>query len=493
MKRALIILALALAAFAVPTSSVRAANWMTDDCPDSILNAVSKGTLSGCAYTGFVQNSTFVNVITNVLGGVEGLNLPVGASKTNPEVVAELNSRSAIRGINHYIAMIYANPPASTYAFARDMGETLGFVPKSANAQGIGFSGLTPLLPIWKAFRNIAYALLAVVMVVIGFMVMFRQKIDPKTVVTVQNALPRIVVALLLITFSYAIVGILIDLMYVVMLGIVSIIVANSNGLLGADTTAKYLTASLGTTFSALFGGGLSSVDDIVTMIFYPQSNQVASIISHILDFATLGVAFLGRYLVVGLIVTIALIFGFIRLLFMLLSAYIQIIIALLTAPLQLMTEALPGSKSFENWLKNLISNLSVFPITAAMLLIGTMLTQYENVSGGTMWIPPFLGSPYATGGGNSTDMRGITALIGLGILLTIPNVANSIKESLKAKPAVNAGLGAVFGPMGAGAGQAMQLGYQVAMIKGGFQRKADTTPSEGLQEASKKGMSPGK
>ena len=34
-----------------------------------------------------------------------------------------------------------------------------------------------------------------------------RKKIDPKTVVTAQNAIQRVIIALILITFSYAIVG----------------------------------------------------------------------------------------------------------------------------------------------------------------------------------------------------------------------------------------------------------------------------------------------
>src|SRR5258708_14361646 len=46
-------------------------------------------------------------------------------------------------------------------------------------------------------------------------MIMFRVKISPQVVVSVQSALPKIAIALVLVTFSYAIAGFLIDIMYV--------------------------------------------------------------------------------------------------------------------------------------------------------------------------------------------------------------------------------------------------------------------------------------
>ena len=91
-------------------------------------------------------------------------------------------------------------------------------------------------------------------MIVIGFMVMFRRKIDPKTVITVQNALPKIVLALLLVTFSYAIAAFMIDLMYLVMAIIINLLVsAASQSFLALiprqnicpATSERYLTHSL--------------------------------------------------------------------------------------------------------------------------------------------------------------------------------------------------------------------------------------------------------
>jgi len=55
---------------------------------------------------------------------------------------------------------------------------------------------------------------------------MFRAKINPQTVISVENSLPKIVVALLLITFSFPIAGFLIDLTYI-SIGIIAVFFSN--------------------------------------------------------------------------------------------------------------------------------------------------------------------------------------------------------------------------------------------------------------------------
>ncbi len=82
---------------------------------------------------------------------------------------------------------------------------------------GLGFSRLTPLVGIWARFRDIAYLVFVLAFTVIGLAIMFRVKIDARTVMTIQNQIPKIVIALILVTFSYAIAGFLIDMMYVLM------------------------------------------------------------------------------------------------------------------------------------------------------------------------------------------------------------------------------------------------------------------------------------
>lgn len=398
----------------------------------------------------------------------------------------QMAERSVLGGVSRGIAMIYQSPPADFGVWLADVGHTLGFMPQPVYAQGIGFSGLTALLPVWKAFRNIAYLILAVVMIVIGFMVMLRKKIDPKTVVTVQNALPRIIVTLILITFSYAIVGFLIDLMYLLILLLVSTIGTSIQGINISEQQAAFTAGG--------FGEVLRIFDPLGTLVA-PAAVGVAgygipALIAAILGVSTFGgppgiilgviVAMiagglagnaLGTGAAVGalspillLLLFLSLIVIFVRIFFILLNAYIQIIISLIFGPLQIMLEAIPGVNSFGSWLNNLIVNLLTFPIVIALIMLGASIST--NISSAYFWTPPLVPKAPDTS-------QFIAALIGFGIIMSIPSIVNAVKEALKIKPAVPVGAGVLTQPIvGAGMGvlqigsQAFYFGSTVKMAK---------------------------
>lgn len=370
---------------------------------------------------------------------------------------------STVGTLGRVIAKTFIEKPADTGMWIADVGHTLGFAPKPVYAQGVGFSGLAPLLPIWKAFRNIAYLLMALVMIVLGFMIMFRKKIDPKTVVTAQNAIPRVVIALILITFSYAIVGLAIDAMYIVLYFAIALF--KSTGYLPAPdpatltgffaektglTTAEklYSQGGLWWNFGAiewdpykiLFGFNTqgwspainigSSVLALLSAIFViPATFFAAPVVGSIL---TIGFAAMP---LIHLLLSIAMLYLFIRLAFFFISAYIQIIISLLMSPLQLLAEAFPGSNAFSSWFKNLVANLAVFPIGGAMFMLSAIFTQFTRdpsvLPQQSIWTPPYTSIGFVN---NTTS---IASIVALGILFAIPQVAGSVKESLKAKPAV--------------------------------------------------------
>lgn len=65
---------------------------------------------------------------------------------------------------------------------------------------------------IWNFSRNLAYLGYIVITIAIGFMIMFRKKLGGQLVVSLGNAIPNLVIGLILVTFSFAIVGIMLDL-----------------------------------------------------------------------------------------------------------------------------------------------------------------------------------------------------------------------------------------------------------------------------------------
>ena len=96
--------------------------------------------------------------------------------------------------------------PVNLAVYMNDLKRDSIIVPKEAYAATPEevFFGAT-ILGLWKQLRNLSYVFFVLMLVIFGFMVMFRYKIDPQTVITVQAALPRIVINLLLITFSFPI------------------------------------------------------------------------------------------------------------------------------------------------------------------------------------------------------------------------------------------------------------------------------------------------
>jgi len=151
----------------------------------------------------------------------------IGEACTDNPKDGDKNFNHSLFGfVTNLIVLPYANPPASGIYWAYSGLQNAGFVPKTYAAEGIGFAAIKPFINIWKVFRDISYMLLVLVLIAIGFMIMFRAKINPQTVISVENSLPKIVVALLLITFSFPIAGFLIDLMYI-SIGIIAVFFSN--------------------------------------------------------------------------------------------------------------------------------------------------------------------------------------------------------------------------------------------------------------------------
>ncbi len=133
----------------------------------------------------------------------------------------------AIGFMGNMITMLYT-PPLHTGDYFKDLAQNFGFTKNvfavssvgreegttTISTTGIGFKRLSPLLPLWSTFRNIVYMLLVLVFAIVGVAIMLRVKIDPRTVMTIQNQIPKLIIGILLVTFSYAIAGFLIDMMY---------------------------------------------------------------------------------------------------------------------------------------------------------------------------------------------------------------------------------------------------------------------------------------
>jgi hypothetical protein len=224
---------------------------------------------------------------------------------------------------------------------------------KQANSvYASGFDDLeeTRIVDLWSHTRNIAYVFYVVIMIVIGFMIMFRNKIGGQVMVTLGNSIPKLVLSLLLVTFSFAIIGIIIDIG-----GVIRNIIANllypENPISAIEVhnpltlLGNFILKSPPTGISGGLGLGL--------------------MIAGFVKLGPVGVI-LGIFALV--IVAIVLI-GAIKLWIVLLKAYFGILVNLIVAPFTILFGALPGNEaSMLNTFKSVARNVLIFPVAFAIV-----------------------------------------------------------------------------------------------------------------------------
>lgn len=361
------------------------------------------------------------------------------------------NTGGLIGQMGKIFAWTYQPPASGTYFVAESL-KNLGVI-SPAYAQGFGYYSLTPYLQLWRMFRNIAYIFFTVVIIAISFMILFRQKIGGQAAVTAQQALPRIVLALIAVTFSYAIAGFLIDLMYWIMYAFTTFL--NFSG----NTSANSLVnGNFGTVMNMVLIGDLGNVFGSVNTIsegLFASIGGIVGIFKGVLSTLT-GV-------LATAIIIIAIAVNLFRLLFLLLRSYAIVIMNIIFAPFSLMLTAIPGSKSFQRWIMSIIANLSPFVITFFMLVINSTVNNFfqaQTVSEAPLgraiaqeserprgFLAPYL--IFNNGDYSGDKVTGsVGTIVSLGILLAMPEIVNNIKKKL------GGGNEGFFGEIATAAGQ---------------------------------------
>lgn len=351
-----------------------------------------------------MANSPYGAVPPTVGGGAA--TEETNASPTGSSRLAQRNSGGAAYGFMYLIGQMYQNPAASTHTYIADLMESAN-IATPAYAQGLGFASLDPILELWKVFRNIAYMFFVVIFIVIGFMIMFRQKVGGQAAVTAQQAIPSIIVSLIFVTFSYAIAGFMIDLMYIVMYLMVGLFDA------GGSNIGQIIDYDILSLMGQLFkptAGNFSGNIDIVT-------NLLSGMVETEALAGALGVV---GGITLSLVLAVAVLIGTFKLFFELLRSYATVIIEVVIAPLKLMLGAMPGNNAFVPWIKNIFANLLAFPTVLFVVILFYQFTDLgDRTDGGFM--PPFL-----LGRGQA---GAIATLMGLALILALPEIVKDIKK----------------------------------------------------------------
>ncbi len=358
------------------------------------------------------------------------------------------------------IIEMQARPLASG---VREVSNTLAKynIATPAYAQGgYGFQTLDSLRILWGASRNMAYLLMVILLITTGFMIMFRVKINPQTAVSLQIMIPKVITTLLLVTFSYAIAGLVIDMVYVLLSFIISgmtLTGAIDPGNLAGSVAwffhpdyARIVYYYFGAWLGLIAQGGIAG---IINTVFTAISGNVGAAL-----IAGLGGVFATILSIVMIVIIIWLLF---RVWWMMLRTYITLMFLIVVGPWQIMLGLLPGQQGFGAWFRNIIANASVFLTVPIMFMLNmyfwptnplSPLGTVAGVSFTNFSLPDF---PLFGSKGTIFSLA-----IGYAILSMIPKIAEIIRDALKVPPfKYGTAFGEALGPISM-AGKAGLGGY---------------------------------
>ncbi len=286
-------------------------------------------------------------------------------------------------------AMLQSQPLVNVYAHLADewvpgyQSETSVYAALDTSGYDSGYAELmsTGVNTLWAQVRNLAYVFFVVVMMVVGFMIMFRSKIGGQTLVTLGNALPNVVIALIGVTFSFAIAGLIIDIGGVLMVLLVDIFERSS------DVDLVTLE-SVGSVFKAFVPQGLA--DELVPNIIDGGSGSSgllgilgtlgigATVVGAIVNPATLIVGIVGLVIVLAILGVVTV--GVFKVFITLVKAYVGILVNVITGPIQIAMSAIPGKgNNFMNWMLSILRNVLVYPLVFAILNIPGLLYSLSD------------------------------------------------------------------------------------------------------------------
>lgn len=404
-----------------------------------------------------------------------------------------------------FVAFMLSDRPLSGITYAKNLARKFSLVPEVQAQTGFGFSALDPILPLWRAARNAAYALVVIVTLAMAFMIMFRVKISPQTVISIQSALPKIAVAIILITFSYAIAGLLVDIMYLV-IGFLSIVIASGINIMGWQPFQPVggINGVFGFMTQGFLGAGAFGIVVLYMFLFTVVAFVTFMGANGLGGALTIVTPVLGAILalLVVVIVFIMLIFINLKILWMLLKTFANTLLLVLVAPFQILLGAISPGGGFSTWMRSYLANLAVFPTTGVLfvlsfvfLLMAFLITLksislpgldgfFRQLGLGIPIIGPIVvhqGWPPLLVFPVENSVAVLFVGVSVVILFILPKTVDMIKALVEGKPfAYGTAIGEAFGPI---AGPAKFVGAMPGQFISGYVRDLGENKSKELRE----------
>lgn len=346
---------------------------------------------------------------------------------------------------------ILAQNPISGVSYTKRLFDKFKLITPIYAQTGFGYDVAgNAVVELWKAVRNIAFSFAVPVILILAFMIMFRVKISPQVVISIQSAIPKLIITLILVTFSYAIAGFAVDIMYIFIALIAAVL--SQYGLSSMDPITLFTQLTTGS--------------DLVRLLWAYELQFIVASFSVALNAIPWGfIMFL--FSIIAILVVLFWTFKIVYLYFKYLAL---IFITIIIGPLEILLGAVTNTGGFSTWIKRLFSQLAVFPIMCLFFFLAFFfLYQGRSALGGgivvdgpfgaeqlvsrSTWQPPL--SPIV--GQDSGAFPIIMIGVSFAIFAMITKIEDLIKSITSGKPF----------SYGSAIGEAMDTGGRVAEMAG--------------------------
>lgn len=443
-----------------------------------------------------------------------------GMVKSVP-VLSNANTSNGALGLSlSMIGEVIGSKPVSSSMFIANLGEQIGIKSASAQVGGSGSGVLAPIFKLWEVSRNIAYLAMILIFVLVGLMVMFRQKLNPQTVVSIQMALPGLVIGLVMITFSYFLASLISDMAFVGtnIVGYYFSLAQPGNpppAQLPLNAGGKEQNAlSIFSRYASIINTGnvRPALDSIWDDLHSPEKGPLwldprgaLTLLASMLaaQFALpFGSTFggWGQLLTTGVavgwtatnpqgvitwsitfIAMLALIYSMFRLILRLINSYLSIIFLTIAAPFYFLGASIPGRQSLAtSWMFNMLCNVLAFPAVFAVFYFVAYLIAGDPSRSTDPLFAISRTTPLAN---NATfpllgniNLSFLNSLVAFGALVAAPSIPDAICKVV-GKPGAASGLlaGAIGGAIAQGQKYQGQVQGGATGFAGNVGRLTDT------------------
>ncbi len=300
-----------------------------------------------------LTNSVFTEeVLANAREAAEN----IGCANIGADGLFGRKGAGSLMGVSRLVlnsAMSDPMPVRLAY-YTHDLAQRIPIIKNTTYAQESRaydtFYGSSIALSIWKVSRNIAYAMMAIFMLIIGIMIIMRKEIG-RSYVTVQTAIPRVVISLILITFSYPIGAVLASMIPYLILTVLLL----------------FFSEMLSQTGSGLMdiAGGFQDVADFRILLIY--------VLTLVITFGVGGIFAIAAGLLLLLLTVIALLSAGIKMLLI----YLKLILDIVFAPIQFAVAAIPGKDDIiANWFKRIAAKVVTIPAIAFFIVLAWFIIR---------------------------------------------------------------------------------------------------------------------